>query len=209
MTVCDNHGRPREILIARDELAKLLDYSLSLPTGTTVGKRWRNDVKATRRKSGPDDESEWQIGEYVECPCVPDGRIGIAWAWALDPETREPHRGLLDPGSCEHKEGNAMTSETVAQAVAKEFGVTRDALGWRSRRAQVLLPRQVAMYLSASLTGEGIAEIGRTFNRAHSSVRNAIGKIGHEVTVDERFRTRVAGITRTLAQGFSPRSSST
>ena len=92
---CNNHGRPREVEISREELARLPEYSCSLPTGTTVGRRWRRNAGAYRSPPMPEDCHEHKVAEYVECSCLPDGRIGIAWAWAIDPMTREPHRGKL------------------------------------------------------------------------------------------------------------------
>lgn len=63
-----------EIVITSCELDRLLEYSTSLPTGTTIGKRWK------RLTAG----GEWVIGEYVEHP-NPE-TVGIRWAWAV----REP-----------------------------------------------------------------------------------------------------------------------
>lgn len=45
----------------------LYEYSCSLPTGTTVGKRWK------RAKNTYDGKDGWLLGEYVECyPIDPD-----------------------------------------------------------------------------------------------------------------------------------------
>lgn len=56
------------VLIAREELMRLPDYSMSLPTGTTIGKRWRRD----NGKGG------WAIGEYVPS-AIPD-HVDIKWS---------------------------------------------------------------------------------------------------------------------------------
>jgi hypothetical protein len=55
------------VVLADDQVAELLEYSRSLPTGTTIGKRWRREVFGER----------W-LGEYVDIG-VPD-RVGIKWA---------------------------------------------------------------------------------------------------------------------------------
>lgn len=50
----------------------LLEYSCSLPTGTTIGKQWkRNNSFGTRKPA------EWWMGEYKDNP-DPD-RITIIW----------------------------------------------------------------------------------------------------------------------------------
>jgi len=78
-----------ETMLSRAELADLREYSCSLPTGTTIGTRWRRDVNAYRsdRRGVP---SEWVIGEYFDDGTP--GMVAIRWTWAVD-EERRVHRG--------------------------------------------------------------------------------------------------------------------
>jgi hypothetical protein len=94
MGVCRNHGRPREVTIEREELRKLLEYSCSVPTGTTLGKRWR--IQLHFGSGVPIEQREWLVREYLECHCCEEGQVAIAEAWAIDPSTGKPHRGELD-----------------------------------------------------------------------------------------------------------------
>ena len=80
-----------EIVISRAELAALPEYSCSLPTGTTIGKRWRASTTFGLPKESARVE-EWKIAEYVEHP-DPD-LVGIKWAWAVV-EPGRPHQGDL------------------------------------------------------------------------------------------------------------------
>lgn len=83
-----------ETVINRAELAALLEYSCSLPTSTTIGKRWRRNVNAYR----PDRVGvppEWQIGEYVDVDSKDE--VGIRWSWAVE-APGVVHRGELGPG---------------------------------------------------------------------------------------------------------------
>lgn len=87
-----------ETVITREDLFDLFEYSCSLPTLTTIGKRWRLDVHAYRenehgkRTYFPDEVHEWKICEYVEIG--QEDRVGIKWTWAVD-ENHEPHRGTI------------------------------------------------------------------------------------------------------------------
>ena len=86
--------KTEEEFIERKDLKKLLEYSCSLPTGTTVGKRWRRDVNFNRPHNGLTwREPEWIIGEYYDIGS--EKTIGIRWSWALDPKTGTTHRGKL------------------------------------------------------------------------------------------------------------------
>ena len=80
----------KDTILDRAELFALLEYSCSLPTGTTIGKQWRCDVHAYRKKAIPKDQHEWQIGEYTED--TDPGMVGIRWTWAVD-ANHSPHRG--------------------------------------------------------------------------------------------------------------------
>jgi len=72
------------VIVGRSDLFALPEYSCSVPTGVTIGKKWRRNVNFGK----PDTEPEWIIGEYVRTY----GRVTILWQWALDHE-RETHRG--------------------------------------------------------------------------------------------------------------------
>lgn len=82
----------REVVITRDELFSLPEYSCSTPTGTTIGKRWRRDVNAYRLPVVSADRHEWMIGEYVDIGS--DVEVGIQYSWAVD-ENHKPHRGIF------------------------------------------------------------------------------------------------------------------
>ena len=77
----------------------------------------------------------------------------------------------VDPAQLELEVG------AVVRAVAAFFGTTPEALAARSRRGDVLLPRQLAMYFCREYTTAPLAEIARAFGRDHPSVANAVRQI--------------------------------
>lgn len=76
----------KEVIIPQAELRSLPEYSCTLPTGTTIGKRWR------RRTPYRSDSYDWMIGEYTDIG-DPDN-VGVSWAWACA-APGEVHRGPL------------------------------------------------------------------------------------------------------------------
>ncbi len=64
-----------EETITLEALADLPEYSCSIPTGTSIGVRWR----AATQYMG--ERTEWRIGTYV--PCRSPGMVGIEWVWAV------------------------------------------------------------------------------------------------------------------------------
>lgn len=82
--------------------------------------------------------------------------------------------------------GSTLTKKTVAvteivRIVASFFAKKPEALASRSRRRDVLLPRQLAMYLANRYTEASLSEIGHALGRKHPSVRNAIEQIDRQV----------------------------
>jgi chromosomal replication initiator protein len=65
----------------------------------------------------------------------------------------------------------------VIAVVAGFFQSSPDGLASRSRRRQVLLPRQLAMYLCRRYTDASVGEIGQALGRDQPAVRNALRKI--------------------------------
>ena len=90
--------------------------------------------------------------------------------------------------------------EDVVAAVAASFQTTPERLASKSRRREVLIPRQLAMYLSHRYTDASLADIGRVLDRDHPSVRNAIAKIERDVLENPRLRYQVETVTAKLRE---------
>ena len=60
-----------EVALTQSDFDALNEYSCSLPTGTSIGTRW----KCGRPYHGP---TAWYLGEYV--PCDQPGMVGIRWS---------------------------------------------------------------------------------------------------------------------------------
>ena len=76
------------------------------------------------------------------------------------------------------REPKRVKIEDIQKLVANHYHVTRADLLSARRTATVVLPRQIAMYLSKSLTLRSLPEIGRRFGgRDHTTVLHAVRKI--------------------------------
>ncbi len=67
-----------------------------------------------------------------------------------------------------------LTAATIAELVSGQFKVSVEDLRSRSRKRSIAFPRQVAMYLARKHTEESLADIGKAFNRDHSTVLHSI-----------------------------------
>jgi chromosomal replication initiator protein len=87
---------------------------------------------------------------------------------------------------------------TVIDVVARFFQTKPENLASRSRRRDVLLPRQLAMYLCHRYTDASHATIGRAFDRDHPSVRNAVKVVERRMLERAPLRYRVEALCARL-----------
>jgi len=76
--------------------------------------------------------------------------------------------------------------DDIQKLVASHFNVSRADILSSRRSANVVRPRQVAMYLSKTLTLRSLPEIGRRFGgRDHTTVLHAVRKIEDLASKDQ------------------------
>lgn len=93
----------------------------------------------------------------------------------------------------------ALTIEAVQAAVCEYYGVRLSDLLSKRRTKNVVLPRQVAMYLARGLTAASFPSIGERFgNRDHSTVIHAFKTVSRKIREDDSFRSLVDQIERSL-----------
>lgn len=91
-----------------------------------------------------------------------------------------------------------LNPSSITTVTADVFGINKDALKGKKRKREVLIPRQVSMYLIRDLTDLPLEEIGDFFDRDHSTVVNAIKRIKSLMEQDTAFKRQVEEIKRSL-----------
>jgi chromosomal replication initiator protein len=91
-----------------------------------------------------------------------------------------------------------LDATTVIRTVALFFGLSAEALAARSRRRDVLVPRQLAMYLCRRYTGLSLAEIARGFDRDHPAVANAVKVVERRILERAPLRYQVEELSARL-----------
>jgi chromosomal replication initiator protein len=91
--------------------------------------------------------------------------------------------------------------EDILRIVAKHYGVSRADLLSSRRTANVVRPRQIAMYLAKTLTLRSLPEIGRRFGgRDHTTVLHAVRKIEGLVQGDKGLAEEIDSLKRLLQE---------
>ena len=68
----------------------------------------------------------------------------------------------------------SLNAQLISELVGSQFKISIQDMQSKSRKKKISFPRQVAMYLSRKHTDETLADIGRVFNRDHSTVMHSI-----------------------------------
>ena len=105
-------------------------------------------------------------------------------------------RDLIRP-----QEPKRVKIEDIQRIVARQYNVSRADLLSSRRTANVVRPRQVAMYLAKTLTLRSLPEIGRRFGgRDHTTVLHAVRKIENLVNTDNALAEEIEILKRQLQE---------
>jgi chromosomal replication initiator protein len=105
-------------------------------------------------------------------------------------------RDLIRP-----QEPKRVKIEDIQRVVARHYNVSRGDLLSSRRTANVVRPRQVAMYLAKTLTLRSLPEIGRRFGgRDHTTVLHAVRKIENLVGNDSSLAEEIESLKRQLQE---------
>ncbi|RXH58471.1 chromosomal replication initiator protein DnaA [Granulicella sibirica] len=92
-----------------------------------------------------------------------------------------------------------ITIEAIQRAVAEHFGMRVAELKQKNNSRQIVVPRQIAMYLAKQMTEASLPEIGRQFGgKHHTTVMHSIGKIDEQRRTDKDLNRTINKLMETL-----------
>lgn len=90
------------------------------------------------------------------------------------------------------------TIDEIQKKVAEHFNISVKEMQSSRRARTVARPRQIAMYLAKQLTSRSLPEIGRKFDRDHTTVMHAVRKVEELILEDASLAENVDALRRTL-----------
>jgi chromosomal replication initiator protein len=94
-----------------------------------------------------------------------------------------------------------ITIDMIKKTVSEYFNVSIDDLSEKKRSQDIVIPRQVAMYLSRELTDQSLPAIGEAFGgRDHTTVMHAYSKIKEEAETHETMKALIDEIVNRLKE---------
>ena len=95
-----------------------------------------------------------------------------------------------------------VTPQYIMQTVAEYYSITVEDLVCHSRRREITVPRQIAMYLTREMTNLSLPQIGQVFgNRDHTTVLHGCDKIAAGVKEAGGMANVVNDIKNLIAEG--------
>ena len=92
-----------------------------------------------------------------------------------------------------------ITPELIIEVVSDNFNVPAAELKGKKRNAEIVLPRQIVMYLCRKMTDTPLKTIGLILGgKDHASVSHGVKKIEHDVKTDEALNNTVNIIKKKL-----------
>lgn len=90
------------------------------------------------------------------------------------------------------------TIDEIQKKVADYFSISVKEMQSSRRARNVARPRQIAMYLAKQLTSRSLPEIGRKFDRDHTTVMHAVRKVEELIVEDASMAESIDNLRHTL-----------
>ncbi|MEM1084175.1 MAG: chromosomal replication initiator protein DnaA [Verrucomicrobiota bacterium] len=95
--------------------------------------------------------------------------------------------------------GKQVTVDAIQRTVAEHYDIRLADMTSRRRPASIAGPRQIAMYLSRTMTKSSLVEIGEAFGgRDHGTVIHAVKKVKERIELDRETSERIQQIVGEL-----------
>lgn len=96
---------------------------------------------------------------------------------------------------------NTLDIDLIQKRVASYYKIDQSDITGRKRTKNIVVPRQIAMYLSRELTDNSLSQIGKEFGgKDHTTVLHAIDKIEKKLTTDPTLKDDIQHLKMNLQQ---------
>ena len=85
----------------------------------------------------------------------------------------------------------SINVNTIKKIVGKHFNIKMEDFNSKRKTQSIAWPRQIAMFLTTELTDLSLPEIGREFNRDHSTVVHARDLVKEKIETDPFFAAEI------------------
>ena len=99
------------------------------------------------------------------------------------------------------KENKSITPEKIIDIIAKYYKLSKAEIQGKSRRQEIVLARQISMWMIRNITNLTYKDIGKLFkDRDHSTVMASIDKIDYQLKINETVKDALKNIKIKLSE---------
>ena len=109
------------------------------------------------------------------------------------PMAKEALKDMIYPN-----EEDAITPDRIMQVVSEHYGVSIDDICSKKRNAEIVLPRQVFVYLCRELINTSLVTVGKMIQRDHTTVMHSVEKVENMLKTDTGFANTVEIIRKKI-----------
>jgi chromosomal replication initiator protein len=92
----------------------------------------------------------------------------------------------------------SVTIDKIFSAVFRVYGVDKADLVGKNRSRKIALPRHVSIYLIRSITEMSFPNIGKIFDKDHSTIVNSISKVQSLMFSDSEFNKLITDLEKEI-----------
>lgn len=93
-----------------------------------------------------------------------------------------------------------ISIDAIIKAVANNYNLSFSDIKGKKRTKNIMMARQIAMYIAREMTEYSTTELGAEFNKDHTTVMHACQKIEESIKNDPQLESNIELITRSLKE---------
>lgn len=90
--------------------------------------------------------------------------------------------------------------DDIQKYVADKYGVKISELKGKSRKKEIVNPRQIAMFLAREILEDSLVTISNAFDRDHTTVMHGIDKIQKQMDEDGSFKEEIDALLKEISE---------
>lgn len=95
----------------------------------------------------------------------------------------------------------SISIENIQKAVADSYNISVSDLKSKKRNQKIVIPRQIAIYITRELTEYAFTEIGSEFGgRDHSTIMHSYEKISNDIKIDSSLHAKIDLIIKDIKE---------
>lgn len=109
----------------------------------------------------------------------------------------DAHRGV-DTRSLNKKK--FVSIDDIQKAVAERYAIKLSDLKGKSRKKEIVNPRQIAMYLARDILDDSLVSISNAFERDHTTIIHGVEKISDQMSQDSEFEREILELKNSILE---------